>query len=212
LELANAHFNLGRTDAAAGLLEEFIKEFPLSVQAYESLCEIYWERGDTGRADRLLQACPDELKPSVPILLLMGETLNRSGKYAEAVDFYLKGIEYLGWREPIALALARTHEAAGKSDEALTIYREIVNNCKSCHQRLDPYVRHRYAELLYATGERSGGLLDNYFALCAENPNDRYLYYQRISDIYERQGHPDEARRYRAIARQEEGGAVENNV
>ena len=111
LELANAQLNLGQTDAAADLLETFIESYPLSIQAYESLCEIYWERGDSDRADRLLQACPDKLKLSVPILLLMGETLNRSGKFAEALDFYRKGIEYLGWQEPIAVALARTHEA-----------------------------------------------------------------------------------------------------
>ena len=204
LELANAQLNLGWTDTAAGLLEAFIEAYPLSEQAYESLCEIYWERGDYDRADRLLQACPDKLKLSVSILLLMGETLYRSGKLAEATDFYLKAIEYLGWQEPLAVALARTHEAAGQQDEAFGIYQEIVNNCKSCHQRLDPVVRHRYAELLYATGESSSGLLDNYFALCSENPKDQNLYYRRISEIYERQGYPDEAKRYLAIARQVE--------
>ncbi len=212
LELATALLNLGRTDPATDLLEEFIEVYPLSLQAYESLCEIYWERGDTERADKLLQACPDELKLSVPILLLMGETLSRSGDFNGATDFYLKGIEYLGWQEPIAVALAQTHEAADRPDEALAIYQDIVSNCKSCHQRLDPYVRHRYAELLYATGESSSDLLDSYFALCSENPNDRILYYQRISDIYERQGYPEEARRYRAIARQIEGGAMENSL
>ncbi len=211
LELANAQLNLGQTDAAADLLETFIETYPLSIQAYENLCEIYWERGDTERADRLLQACPDKLKLSVPILLLMGETLYRSGKFAEAADFYLKGIEYLGWQEPIAVALARTHEAMDKPQEALEIYQEIANNCKSCHQRLDPYVRHRYAELLYTTGERSSDLLENYFALCSENPKDQTLYYQRISDIYERQGYPDEAKRYRAIAQQLERVVPKDN-
>ena len=205
LELANAQLNLGQTEAAAVLLEEFLEIYPLSVQAYENLCEIYWERGETDRADRMLQACPDKLKLTVPILLLMGETLYRSGNFAGAIDFYLKGIEYLGWQEPIAIALARTYEAADQLEEALSIYQEIVNNCKSCHQRLDPHVRHRYVELLFAGGERSSDLLDNYFALCSENPTYQHHYYQRISDIYERQGYPDEATRYRAIARQVEG-------
>jgi len=205
LELASAQLNAGQTDAAVDLLQAFIEAYPQSVQAYESLCEIYWERGDTDRADRLLQACPDALKLSVPILGLMGETLYRSGKFPEAIDFYIKSIEYLGWQEPIAIALAGTHEAAGQLDEALEVYREIDNNCKSCHQRLDPHVRHRYAELLYARGERSGELLDNYFALCSENPKDQERYYRRISDIYEGQGYPDEARRYRVIAKQAGG-------
>jgi tetratricopeptide (TPR) repeat protein len=204
LELANAYLNLGQIDTAADLLEEFVDSYPWSVQAYECLCEIYWERGDIDHADRLLQACPDELKRSVPILLLMGETLHRSGDFAKTTDFYLKAIEYLGWQEPIAIALARTHEAADQLDEALGIYQEVVNNCKSCHQRLDPYVRHRYAELLYSSGETSSELLDSYFALCSENPKDQHLYYQRISDIYDRQGYSDEARRYSAIARQVE--------
>ncbi len=209
LELANAYLNLGRADTAADLLEAFVDIYPWSVQAYECLCEIYWERGDIDHADRLLQTCPDELKRSVPILLLMGETLHRSGDFAKATDFYLKANEYLGWQEPIAVALARTHEAADQLDEALGIYQEVVNNCKSCHQRLDPFVRHRYAELRYESGDISGDLVEAYFALCSENPSEQNLYYRRISDIYDRQGYADEAKRYRAIARQVVSGRKE---
>ncbi len=206
LELATALLNLGQTDAATDLLEEFIKAYPLSVQAYESLCEIYWERDEYDLANRLLQACPDKLNLTTPILLLMGETLYRSGKFAEATDFYLKSIEYLGWQEPIAVALARTYEAADQANEALKIYREIITNCNSCQRRMDPYVRYRYAELLYETGDTSSDLLEAYFALCSENPSDQTIYYRRISDIYERQGYPDEAKRYQLIARKVEGG------
>lgn len=206
LELAVAQLNLGRTDAAMDLLEKFIKTYPLSVQAYESLCEIYWELGHYDLADRLLQSCPDKLKLSISILLLMGETLYRSGKFAEATDFYLKSMEYLGWQEPLAVALARLYEATEKLEEALEMYQEITNNCKSCQQHLDPSVRHRYAELRYETGEISGDLLESYFTLCTENPNEQILYYRRISDIYERQGYPDEAKRYLAIARRVESG------
>jgi len=202
LELATAHLNLGNTDAAQVLLEAFIDVFPESLRAYESLCELYWDRGEYDLADRLLQACPDTLKLSVPILLLMGETLRRSDKLAEAVSFYLKSIEYLGWQESIAVALARTYDAAGQNKEALEAYQEIVSNCRSCHQRLDPLVRHRFAELRYQAGDMSSDLLETYFALCRENPRDKDRYYRRISIIYEKQGYADEARRYLEIAMQ----------
>ena len=202
LELATAHLNLGDTDVAQVLLEAFVDVFPESLRAYESLCEMYWDRGEYDLADRLLQASPDTLKLSVPILLLMGETLRRSDKLEEAVSFYLKSIEYLGWQEPIAVALARTYEAAGRNKEALEAYQEIASNCRSCHQRLDPLVRHRYAELRYQAGDVSSDLLETYFALCSENPSDQERYYRRISIIYEQQGYPDEARRYLEIVRQ----------
>ena len=79
LELATARLNLGDTDGARDLLEVFIETYPDSLRAYEMLCEIYWDAGDYDLANGFLQACPDTLKTSISILLLMGETLFRSG-------------------------------------------------------------------------------------------------------------------------------------
>jgi tetratricopeptide (TPR) repeat protein len=204
LELATVYMNLGDTPAARALLEVFIESYPESVRAYEALCEIYWESDNYDRADRLLQACPDALKTSLPILLLMGETLFRSGKQKEALSFYLKSNEYLGWNEPVAISLARTYEAMDKREEALATYQEVMAGCKSCHKQVNPFVRQRYAELSYEAGDISSGLLETYFSLCQEDPENQGQYLDRISDLYKRQGYPEEAERYMEIARQKQ--------
>jgi len=206
LELATVYLNLGDAQAARALLEVFIEAYPESLRAYEVLCEIYWEFEAYDLADNLLQSCPDTLKTSVPLLLLMGETLSRSGKEAKAVSFYLKSIEYLGWNETIAVALARTYEAMDRKKDALMTYREVMDSCKSCRKRVNPFVRQRYAELNYEAGDISGGLLESYFSLCRENPENQVQYFARISDIYKRQGYPAEAQRYLEIARKKESG------
>jgi len=130
----------------------------------------------------------------------MGETLFRSGKQAEAVSFYLKSNQYLGWDEHISVAMARTYEAMHKREEALATYQEIMASCKSCHKRVNPFVRQRYAELSYEAGDISGGILETYFALCQEDSENQAHYFGRISDVYRRPGHPTEARRYLEMA------------
>jgi len=204
LELATVYLNLGDTPAAKALLEDFIDVYPESLRAYEVLCEIYWDFEDYDLAENLLQSSPDTLKTSLPLLLLMGETLFRSGKQADAVSFYLKGMEYLGWSEPIAVALARTYEAMNRKKDALATYQEVMAGCKSCHGRVNPFVRQRYAELNYEAGDISSGLLETYFSLCRENPENQGQYFARISDIYKRQGYPAEAQRYLEMARNRE--------
>ena len=201
LELATVYLNLGDVPAARSLLEVFIESYPESLRAYEVLCEIYWEIEAYDLADTLLQSCPDTLKTSMPILLLMGETLFRSGRQMEAVSFYLKSIEYLGWDEQIAVALAKIYEAMDRKKEALAAYQEIMAGCKSCHRRVDPFVRQRYAELKYEAGDISSELLETYFSLCRENAKNQGYYFGRISDIYKRQGYPAEAQRYFEMAR-----------
>jgi tetratricopeptide (TPR) repeat protein len=200
LELATVYLNLGDTQGARDLLEAFIEVSPESLRAYEVLCEIYWESEAYDLADNLLQSCPDALKTSLPILLLMGETLFRSGKQAEAVSFYLKSNQYLGWDEHVSVALARTYEAMHKREEALATYQEVMASCKSCHKRVNPFVRQRYAELSYEAGDISGGILETYFVLCQEDPESQGHYFGRISDIYKRQGHPAESQRYLDMA------------
>jgi tetratricopeptide (TPR) repeat protein len=202
LELATVYLNLGDTHAARALLEVFIEVYPASLRAYEMLCEIYWELEAYDLADNLLQSCPDKNKTSLSILLLMGETLFRSGKQAEAVAFYRKSNKYLGWNEHISIALARTYEAMDKREEALVIYQEVMASCKSCRGRVNPFVRQRYAELRYEAGDISSGLLETYFAICQEDSENQGHYFSRISDIYQRQGHLAEAQRYLNMARE----------
>ena len=204
LELATAYLNLGNIEKSRTLLADYIEKYPLSVRAYEMMCDIYWEKEEFKQAGELISRCPDDIKTSIPIMLLMGETLFRSGSYDDAEAFYQNSIRYTGWSEPVATALARTYEAMGLSEKALASYGEIMRSCKSCGQQVAPFVKQRYAELTFDAGDMSSGLLEIYFALCSEDPENRSHYFRRLSEIYSRQGYHEEAERYLKFAETDE--------
>jgi tetratricopeptide (TPR) repeat protein len=196
LELATAVLNLGDLEKAGALLTRFIAQYPDSIRAYEMLCDIFWENRTYGQAITLLKTCPDDLKSSVPIILLVGETLFRAEKFPEAVSFYLAHIERNGWNEHIGKSLAKAYEALGLKEKARKVYGEIMAACRGCGSQMDPFVKQRYADLSYEAGDISENILELYFSLCQEDPDNRNRYYQRISEIYSRHGHHEEANRY----------------
>jgi tetratricopeptide (TPR) repeat protein len=204
LELATACLNLGDIEKSRALLAPYIEKYPLSVRAYEMMCEICWEKKEYKQAERLISECPDDIKTSIPIMLLMGETLFKSGSYDDAEAFYQNSIHYTGWSEPVATALARIYEAMGLPEKALASYGEIMRSCKSCRQQIAPFVKQRYAELTFEAGDMSTGLIELYFALCSEDPGNRSHYYRRLSEIYSRQGYHEEANRYLKFAEADE--------
>ena len=204
LELATAYLNLGEIEKSYGLLKEYVNKYPRTVRAYEMLCEIYWEKNDFKKAEALVSNCPDDIKTSSPMMLLMGETLFKRGSFAEAESFYQNSIRYTGWSEPIATALARTYEALDSPEMALKTYAEIMNACKSCRQHVNPFIKQRYAELSFEVGDISSGILDLYFSLCDEDLQNRPHYFRRISEIYSRQGYHEEAKRYLRFAQTDE--------
>jgi tetratricopeptide (TPR) repeat protein len=78
LELATAYLNLENYAEARSLLEEFVKNHPQVLPGYQLLCEIYWETNAFEQAANLLSAIPEELKESVAVYLLRGETFFRA--------------------------------------------------------------------------------------------------------------------------------------
>jgi len=200
LELATAYLNLSQHDAARSLLEGFLKEHPDSVQAYYLLCDILWEVGDFDEIHKLLDACPHELRDTLPIQLLRGETLFRAGRYEDAASLYLDYLRSYDWDENIARSLAKTYEGLGENENARELYGEIMGECRSCSARVDPFVKQRYAELCFDSGDHSTRILELYLSLVHEDPGNRTHYYRKISRIYSSLGHQDEAERYRAFA------------
>jgi tetratricopeptide (TPR) repeat protein len=200
LELATAYLNLSQHDAARSLLEGFIKEHPDSVQAYYLLCEILWEMGEFDEIHKLLDACPAELGETLPIQLLRGETLFKAGRYEDAESLYLDYLRSYDWDENIARSLARTYEALGENESACELYGEILGECRSCGARVDPFIRQRYADLCFDSGDYSTRVLELYLSLVHEDPGNKPHYYRKISRIYSSLGHEEEAERYRAFA------------
>ncbi len=200
LELATACLNLGKFEDARQLLEEFVQSQPGMLPAYQLLCEIYWETKAFDRAESLLAKLPPELAESVAGYVLRGETLFHAGHYKEAKAFYRDFLKTYEWNETIARALAKTHEALNEMANARNIYREIMDACTSCHARIDPYIKQKYADLSFASGLYTTEVLELYLSLVRDVPGNKADYYRKISRIYTAQDNATEARRFELFA------------
>jgi tetratricopeptide (TPR) repeat protein len=200
LELATACLNLARYEEACRHAETFIQHHPDALPAYQLLCEIFWETKSFDRAETLLASLPDELSESVAGYLMRGETLYHAEKYGEAKAFYREFSKNYEWHESIARALAKTHEALGERTNARYIYAEIMDQCRSCHARVDPYLKQKYADLSFDSGHNTPEVLELYLSLAQEIPENAADYYQKISRIYSAQENEVEAQRFRLIS------------
>ena len=200
LELATAYLNLDRQSEAQQLLEALLKAQPQLLPAYQLLCEIFWEKDAFDSADALLSSLPDQLTESVAVYLLKGETLFRAGDHAAAKTIFQTFLKTYGWDERIAIKLAKTHEALNELANARNLYREMMAQCSSCHKRIKPIIRERYADLCFDSGMLSSDILELYLALAQEVPAKASVYYEKVSQIYDAQGNAKEAARFRAIA------------
>ena len=200
LELAAAYLNLGRLNEAQTLLENFLQYHPETLPAYQLLCEIYWEQNNFLRVDALLSSVTDDLAGSLAFVLLKGETLHRSGNLQGARDYYLGFLETYSWNDTVASELAKIYESLKESEGARNIYKEIMGRCNSCHARIDPVIKHRYAELCFSDGMKGSDILELYLSLAREIPDNAATYFDRVSQIYTAQGNAEEAERFRAFA------------
>ena len=147
----------------------------------------------------MLAAVPEELTESVAVYLLKGETHYHAGNFAGAKDVYRNFLAAYGWNELVARALAKTHEAMNELANARNVYREIMDQCSSCHTRLDPFIKQRYADLCFDSGLYNTEILELYLSLAQEIPAKAIEYFEKVSRIYTAQGNEGEARRFRAI-------------
>lgn len=196
LELATAHLNAGNYEQARLLLDGFLKNHPESIRAYHLMCEILWEKNEFQSAEEFLLSCSPELFGSLPIKILQGETLFRANKFNEAISLYLEEMKSFGWDDTIAQELAKNYEALGFNEEARDLYRQIINMCQGCGSRVDPFIKQRYADTSFESGDCSTKILEIYLDLSREDPDNRSAYFQKISKIYSLKGNEKEAERF----------------
>ncbi len=202
LELATAYLHTEEHDMGRELLVSYIEENPSEIRAYQLLCEIYWEAGEVSRAGDLLASAPEQIRHSPSMLMLTGETRFQAGDLKGANEAFQEYADTHGSDEIVTRALAKTAEAAGQIEHARELYAQLMNQCTSCNTAIDPFIKRRFAELSYESGETSGKLLDLFFSLVREDPDNRGGYYQYIGRIYEKQGENREARRYLGLSGQ----------
>jgi tetratricopeptide (TPR) repeat protein len=206
LELASAYLNLEKYDEARRLLETFLSYHPDALPGYQLLCETFWAMRGFDQAEKLLDDCPNELKESIAYYLLRGETLFQAERFREAISLYQGFIEEYGWSNEIGKALAEAYEASGDLKSAQDIYSNILDQCTSCHTRVDPLVKRKFADISFDLGQHSTAILEMYLSLAQEDSQNAPFYYQRISEIYSSLGNEVEARRFQAFARQAQEG------
>ena len=161
---------------------------------------IHWEFDEFDQALDFLASVPEDLKDSLAVILLHGETLYQAEKFQAAESFFNDVLETYGFNEQIARALARVYEELDRNGAALDIYRNIMETCRSCHTRIDPIIKEKYADLSFESGVRNTGVLEIYLSLAQEIPVRAHLYYRRVSHIYKSQGNHNEAARFEKIA------------
>lgn len=211
LELATAYLNLEKLDEARRLLETFLQHHPDALPGYQVLCEVYWEMGAFDQAQALLADCPDDLKNSLAYVLLRGETLSQAGSHPEAASLYQDFMGAYGWNEPLAIALADTLETLGDLESARDLYVEIMDQCRSCHTRIDPLIKRRFADISFDLGRHSSAITEMYLSLVQDDPENAPLYFLKISRIYTSMGNEEEARRFRVFAQQAENEITGSN-
>lgn len=201
LELATAYVNLGQGRQAKALLETLIQHRPDVLPAYQLLCDIYWEDKDFDKAMRLLDTLPPDLAESMAAFEIRGETLLQAARYEDAKSYFQDLFQTHGWKDSVALGLARSHEALGQTDQARDVYGQFISQCGSgCGTRVDPWIKRKYADLNFDIGNYTAEILEYYLELSREDPANTIPYCQRISRIYAELGNDAEARRFQSIA------------
>lgn len=196
LELATAYMHKGQPDQAREVMEAYMQENPESLRGCQLLCDICWETGDYEAAARMLYNRPDGLLQSTTVQMLLGETYYQAGSYEAARDVFVECTRRSEDSELAVRALAKTYEALGETEAALDLYGRVINGCSSCGARPDPFIKRRFAELSFQSGDTSKQLLEMFLSLLLEDPDNRQEYYDRIGRIYEATGYSSEARRY----------------
>lgn len=204
LELATACLNLQKHEEARVLLEDFIKKRPDLPHGYQLLCELFLERGEYDHAQEVLLSCPEKLFNSLPIQLLRGEMLFQAGRYQEAESLYLEYLQSSGWDEGIARSLAKTYEALLEKEKAMDMYSEIMSQSKRCGNRIDTFIKRKFADLSFESKMVSKDILELYLSLVQEDPDNKDYYFERISQIYSAQGNEKESQRYKALSYKKE--------
>ena len=79
-----------------------------------------------------------------------------------------------------------------------------MEQCSSCHTRIDPVVKRKFADLSFELGQRSSAILEMYLALAQEDPMNTPYYFQRVSQLYTSLGNDHEALRFKSFAEKAE--------
>ena len=79
-----------------------------------------------------------------------------------------------------------------------------MDQCRSCHSRVDPNIKRKYADLSFASGLNTTEVLELYLDLVKQIPDQKAEFYRKISKIYAALDNAAEARRFETFAERAE--------
>jgi len=167
------HYNRGRYEQAAGLIERLLQWTPDNAQALATLGAVYVAQGryaDAERASR--KSC--SLQPGRTCHLNLGIALQRQRRSEEAIAEYKQALTFGNPTLTLFLNLATAHTYVGRTDEARDYFRRAI---ASAEERLrvnlqDSSQRAVLAYCLAYTGESARARFEIEQAL-QHAPNDR---------------------------------------
>lgn len=200
IEFATALIHLNQIDQAIAVLTDHISEYPTSIGGISLLCDIFCDLTLFDKAHAVIDNSPDELKNSVGGMIHKGRIFFLESNFTEAETIYRKTLEVVGWNDDIARELGATLSAAGKKEEALNLYADILNKCTGCGQRANPLDQKAYADLAFEMDDFSDKTLKLFLDLANDHPGIRSDCFDKASLIYQKMGNDEEYKRFRELA------------
>ena len=200
VELATALINTGQTEEAIGILTQYIKDQPEAFHGITLLCDLYCEQKQYDLAHGLIDQSPENIKGSVEGQLHKGRIHFYENDYQRAEKIYRNVLDAIGWNPDIARQLAMTLDAAGKKEDALSLYADLLNKCTGCGQRQNPLDKKAFADLSFEMNDFSAKTLNIYLDLANDHESIRSDCFHKASMIYSNTGNKKDAERFLQLA------------
>jgi len=200
VELATALINLGDLEAAIGHLTGYLEEHPSAFHGISLLCDIQCELKQFDEAHSLIDQSHADIRNSVEGQLHKGRIYYLEGDFKRAEKIYRTVLDTIGWNPDIARELAMTLDSAGKKEDALSLYADLLNKCTGCGQRQNPLDKKAFADLSLEMNDFSEKTLNIYLDLATDHESIRSDCFHKASVIYSNIGNKKEADRFRELA------------
>lgn len=200
IELATALIHLDQTGQAITLLTRYIEDNPSSIHGISLLCDLFCDLQQFDQAHGVIDQSPQEIIESIGGKLHKGRIYFLESNYQMAETNYRSAMDAVGWNDDIARELAATLDSAGKKEEALNIYAELLNRCTGCGQRANPLDQKSFADLSFEMNDFSDNTLKLYLGLANDHPGIRSDCFYKAGMIYRNNGDDEESARFLQLA------------
>jgi tetratricopeptide (TPR) repeat protein len=117
----------GDDERALTLLNQAVRGDDRLILANQALGEIYRDRGELSMAERFLRQLVDRDPGTATGHVLLGEVLELSTRFTEAIDAYLRGLAIEPDSFPGNLGAARSYSAINEPEQALPFARRAAD-------------------------------------------------------------------------------------